>query len=231
MLKALAARSGAAVVALTHNPAPNYPRAVTAMQRRLAQASVVFTTALVEPGGRRFLVPLRPAMSDDAPAIPFVLPPPPSFLRRQEPRSPSPAIPPSSAILPPSVIPAKAGTQGSPADNFTVAWRKPILPAHLDALAKPRPNDGAKVRAAQPFLVRALADGPRSAGNVEREAVRIGLSKSALHRARSACGVRSTRVSEQGGDNGAGAWYWALPPGNALQRNETPAGPRESVNA
>ena len=74
MLKALAARSGAAVIALTHNPAPNYPRAVTAMQRRLAQASVVFTTALVEPGGRRFLVPLRPAMSDDAPAIPFVLP-------------------------------------------------------------------------------------------------------------------------------------------------------------
>ena len=87
MLKALAARSGAAVVALTHNPAPNYPRAVTAMQRRLAQASVVFTTALVEPGGRRLLVPLRPAMSDDAPAIPFVLPPAhpsSSFLQRQE---------------------------------------------------------------------------------------------------------------------------------------------------
>ncbi|MYB84485.1 MAG: AAA family ATPase, partial [Chloroflexi bacterium] len=70
MLNALAARTGAAVIALTHNPAPNYPRAVTAMQRRLAQASVVFTTALVEPGERRFLVPLRPAMSDDAPAIP-----------------------------------------------------------------------------------------------------------------------------------------------------------------
>ena len=76
MLKAIAARSGAAVIALTHNPAPNYPRAVSAMQRRLAQASVVFTTALVGSGERRFLVPLRPAMSDDAPAIPFVLPAP-----------------------------------------------------------------------------------------------------------------------------------------------------------
>ena len=30
------------------------------MQRRLAQASVVFTTALVGPGEKRFLVPLRP---------------------------------------------------------------------------------------------------------------------------------------------------------------------------
>ncbi len=70
MLKALAARSGAAVIALTHNPAPAYPRAVTAMQRRLAQASVVFTTAVVGPGERRFLVPLRPAMSDDAPPSP-----------------------------------------------------------------------------------------------------------------------------------------------------------------
>ena len=102
MLKALAARSGAAVIALTHNPASNYPRAVTAMHHRLAHASVVFTTAVVEPGGRRFLVPLRPAMSDDAPAIPFVLPPG-------------------------RVIPAEAGIQSSPSDGFAVAWRKPVF--------------------------------------------------------------------------------------------------------
>ena len=122
MLNAIAVRTGAAVVALGHNPAPNYPRAVTAMQRRLAQASVVFTTAVVEPGGRRFLVPLRPAMSDDAPAIPFVLPPSPSssFLRRQEPRSPSPGSP-------SPVIPAKAGIQSPPPSAFTVAWRKPVF--------------------------------------------------------------------------------------------------------
>ncbi len=202
MLKALAARSGAAVVALTHNPDPNYPRAVSAMQRRLAQASVVFTTAAVGPGERRFLVPLRPPMSDDAPAIPFVLPPP-------------------------RVIPAEAGIQGSPPDAFTVAWRKPVFPAHMKALAEPRPNDGAKIRAAQAFLMRALADGPRPAGNVEREAARIGLSKSALHRARSACDMRSTRVSEQGGDNGAGAWYWSLPTQPPVRQNETPRDPLE----
>ena len=71
MLNAIAVRTGAAVVALAHNPALNYPRAVTAMQRRLAQASVVFTTAVVEPGGRRFLVPLRPAMSGRRPRHPL----------------------------------------------------------------------------------------------------------------------------------------------------------------
>ena len=191
MLKALAARSGAAVIALTHNRAPNFPRAVTAMQHRLAQASVVFTTALVQPGERRFLLPLRPPMSDDdAPAIPFVLP---------------------------------------PSSDFTVAWRKPVFPAHLKALAEHRPNDGAKVRAAQAFLMRTLGDGPRPAVAVEREAALLGLSKSALHRARTVCGVRSTRVSTPGLPSGNGAWYWSLPR-HTLQQDETPTPPAESVD-
>ena len=184
MLKALAARSGAAVIALTHNRAPNFPRAVTAMQNRLAQASVVFTTAVVGPGERRFLVPLRPAMSDDAPAIPFVLPAP---------------------------------------EDVAVAWRKPVFPAHIKALAEHRPNDGAKTRAAQAFLMRALGDGPRPAAEVERESVMLGITRRVLHRARAACGIRSTRVSVPGGSNGAGAWYWSLPAQDVLQRNETPA--------
>ena len=109
MLKALAARSRRGRRRPHPQPEPNYPRAVSAMQRRLAQASVVFTTAAVGPGERRFLVPLRPPMSDDAPAIPFVLPP--------------------ARVIPlSSVIPAKAGIQGSPPDAFTVAWRKPVFP-------------------------------------------------------------------------------------------------------
>jgi len=192
MLKALAARTGAAVLALTHNPAPNYPRAVTSMQRRLAQASVVFTTAVVEPGERRFLIPLRPAMSDDAPAIPFVLP---------------------------------------PSDAFTVAWRKPVFPAHMKALIGPRPNDGAKTRAAQSLLVRALQDGPRPATEIEREAAMIGISRSTLVRARALCNVRAFRVSIPDGSNGAGAWYWSLPQRNPLHQDETPETPDEVVNA
>ena len=182
MLKALAARSGAAVLALTHNPAQNYPRAVTAMQRRLAQASVVFTTAVVEPDGRRFLVPLRPAMSDDAPAIPFVLP---------------------------------------PANDFAVAWRKPVFPAHLHALADPNRDHGARTRAAQAFLTRTLADGPRPAVAVEREATLLGISKGTLRRARVACHVICTRVSEPGVRGGPGAWYWSLPQRTVMNQDAT----------
>lgn len=183
MLKALAARSGAAVIALTHNPAPSYPRAVTAMRRRLAHASVVFTTALVEPGGRRFLVPLRPAMSDEAPPIPFVLP---------------------------------------PAKDFTVAWRKPISPTHLDTLADPNRDHGARTRAAQAFIMRALADGPRPAAAIEREAALLGIAKRTLARARTICNVKATRTSERGGANGAGEWHWSLPERNTLQQDATP---------
>ena len=200
MLKALAARSGAAVIALTHNPASNYPRAVTAMHHRLAHASVVFTTAVVEPGGRRFLVPLRPAMSDDAPAIPFVLPPG-------------------------RVIPAEAGIQSSPSDGFAVAWRKPVFPAHLRALADPQRGDGARTRAAQAFIMRTLADGPRPAAAIEREAAMQGISRRTLFRARALCNVRSTRVGIPGGPNGAGEWYWSLLPKTPVQQDATPDEP------
>ena len=199
MLRALAAHTGAAVIALTHNPAPGYPRAVTAMQRRLAQASVVFTTAVVEPGERRFLIPLRPAMSDDAPAIPFVLPPA-------------------------SVAPAEAGAPQPfhrPSHDFAVAWRKPVFPAHMKALAEPRPNDGAKTRATQAFLTRALANGPRPAAAVEREAALLGISKATLVRVRALCNVKAVRVSTPGVPSGAGAWHWSFPSGDTSQQDET----------
>ncbi len=182
MLKALAARSGAAVIALTHNPAQNYPRAVTAMQHRLAQASVVFTTAVVGPGERRFLVPLRPAMSDDAPAIPFVLPAP---------------------------------------EDVAVAWRKPVFPAHIKALADPTRDYGARTRAAQAFITRTLADGPKRAVSVEREATLLGISKGTLRRARVACNVICTRVSEPGVRGGPGSWYWSLPKQPAVNQDAT----------
>ena len=81
----------------------------------------------------------------------------------------------------------------------------------MKALAEPRPNDGVKTRAARSLLMRALADGPRPAAEVEREAAMIGISRSALHRARIAGNVRSTRLSMAGGASGAGAWHWSLP--------------------
>ena len=216
MLNALAARTGAAVVALTHNPAPTYPRAVSAMQRRLAQASVVFTTALVEPGERRFLIPLRPAMSDDAPAIPYVLPP-------------SSVTPGKTAPLMVSLSnqPAEAGT--SPPSGLAVAWRKPVLPAHINALADPNRDHGARTRAARSLLVRALADGPRPAAQVEREAAMLGISRSTLVRARVLCNVKAFRISTPGVPSGPGAWYWSLPDTHVPQ-DDAPAAPTELLN-
>ena len=118
----------------------------------------------------------------------------------------------------------------SPPSAFTIAWRKPVFPAHLEALAQPRPNDGAKTRAAQSLLMRALGNGPRPAADVEREAALIGLSKSTLVRARALCNVKAFRVGIPGTHSGAGAWYWSLPSGDTLQQDETPTAPAELVN-
>ena len=120
-------------------------------------------------------------MSDDAPAIPFVLP---------------------------------------PADAFTVAWRKPVFPAHVKALAEPA-NDGAKVRTAQAFLMRALADSPRPAAAVEREAAMHGIAKRTLRRARLAINVKAVRIGTSGGP-GAGEWHWSLPQRTLCNRMKTP---------
>ena len=124
---------------------------------------------------------------------------------------------PRLAPLPPGEVaaPSAAG------EGFAVAWRKPILPAHVDALAQTRPNDGAKTRAAQTFLTRALADGPRPAAGIEREAAMHGIAKRTLRRARIACNVKATRTGASSGP-GAGAWQWSLPPRDALQQDETP---------
>ena len=101
----------------------------------------------------------------------------------------------------------------------------------MKALTGPRPNDGAKTRAAQSLLVRALEDGPRPAAEIEREAAMIGISRSTLVRARALCNVRAFRVSIPDGSNGAGAWYWSLPQRNTLHQDETPETPDEVVNA
>lgn len=71
MLNALAARTGAAVLALAHNPAHSLQAAARYMQPRLGMAGTVFTIALVGEERARFLVPLSPPMQDALPPIPF----------------------------------------------------------------------------------------------------------------------------------------------------------------
>ena len=71
MLNALAARTGAAVLALMHNPAHSLAAAVRRMQPRLGMAGTVYTIALVGEERAHFLVPLSPPMHDALPPIPF----------------------------------------------------------------------------------------------------------------------------------------------------------------
>ena len=75
MLNGLAARTGAAVLVTAHNPEQTLPQAARSMRRLLPAAAAVFTTALVGPDRRRFLVPLRPPMDNAPPPIPYSLDP------------------------------------------------------------------------------------------------------------------------------------------------------------
>ncbi len=71
MLNALAASTGAAVLALVHNPAHSLEAAARYMQPRLGMAGAVYTIALVGEERARFLIPLSPPMHDALPPIPF----------------------------------------------------------------------------------------------------------------------------------------------------------------
>ncbi len=81
-LNGLAARTGAAVIAVAHNSEPTLPKAARSMRRLIPAASTVFTTALAGPNRRRVLVPLRPPMDDAPPPIPYSLASPKIAWRR-----------------------------------------------------------------------------------------------------------------------------------------------------
>ena len=75
-LTALARRTGAAVLAVWHNPAPTLPQAVAGMARRPISATCVLTIASLTnpplgPESDRVLVPVKPSMTDGALALPF----------------------------------------------------------------------------------------------------------------------------------------------------------------
>ena len=72
-LNGIAARTGAAVIAVAHNPEPALPKAARSMRRLIPAAAAVFTTAIAGPNRRRVLVPLRPSMDDAPPPIPYAL--------------------------------------------------------------------------------------------------------------------------------------------------------------
>lgn len=83
MLNALAARTGATVLALMHNPAGSLAAAARHMQPRLGMAGTVYTIALVGEERSRFLIPLSPPMQDALPPIPFNFHDAPPFAWRE----------------------------------------------------------------------------------------------------------------------------------------------------
>ena len=70
-LAGVARRTGAAVLAVCHNPAPTMPSAVAGMARRSMSALCVLTIASIGPECQRVLVPVKPSMTGGALALPF----------------------------------------------------------------------------------------------------------------------------------------------------------------
>ena len=76
--------------------------------------------------------------------------------------------------------------------------------------ARPAPRRSRRRRAHSPrrgggFLLAELAEGTRLAGEVKAEARKLGLSDTALFRARQTLGVKASKTGFKGG------WEWALP--------------------
>jgi hypothetical protein len=76
-----------------------------------------------------------------------------------------------------------------------------------ELLASQTPEERTEREEAVTWLQEVLADGPRPADELVREARRTGLSEKTLHRAKRDLGVRSVKT----GFGKAGRWCWALP--------------------
>jgi putative DNA primase/helicase len=80
-------------------------------------------------------------------------------------------------------------------------------------LLRGQPNDDERMAGgeAEHFLEIELADGPRSASELEAGAKRIGIARTTLFRARTALGVVSSKAGFKGG------WEWSLPEGSTAK--------------
>lgn len=91
-----------------------------------------------------------------------------------------------------------------------VTWESEPVSIRLEDVlptqGAPGPDPEAQ-REAEDFLRQALADGPRPAADVIREAAGLGVSRRTLYRGRKNVGVRTER---QGGIADKGAWMWRL---------------------
>jgi len=73
----------------------------------------------------------------------------------------------------------------------------------------PREEEKSAVEEAVDFLEEVLADGPRPAKEILKEARNVGITERTLNRAKTQVGVIAKRIGEQG-KRGGGIWYWYL---------------------
>ena len=80
-----------------------------------------------------------------------------------------------------------------------------------EALLAPAKSEEEKsaVDEAADFLREALADGPRPAEEILKEARKAGIAERTLNRAKAQLGVRTKRIGEPG-KRGGGTWHWYL---------------------
>lgn len=99
-----------------------------------------------------------------------------------------------------------------------MAWAKEPLEIDLDNLLAAKPDS--ELNRAVTFLeglfkerAEVLTRGSESFDavlktTIDEAAVAAGISDSTLDRARKAAGIESKRVSQKGGKQGGGGWYW-----------------------
>jgi hypothetical protein len=115
------------------------------------------------------------------------------------------------AVLAPALAYQLTATQDGVA---AVSWRGETAHTAASLLALPPDSDErSAIDDAATFLREALATGPLSAKDVQREAESAGISWASLRRAKAALHVDVSRVGEAG-RRGGGAWQWSLPSGD-----------------
>lgn len=106
-------------------------------------------------------------------------------------------------------------------DGFTWCGVSNVTPEAL--LAPPRSEEErSAVDEAADFLREALAEGPRPAKEVLREAEALGINEKSVRRAMGAGKVRIARRRIGGAQRGAGFWEWSLQDGQGVHLKDGP---------
>jgi hypothetical protein len=93
-----------------------------------------------------------------------------------------------------------------PIETSRVVWHDtPVTMTADEVMAQTTPEESSALREAQDWLREALADGPVSSKNIQKQAKDNGISASTLRRARESLGVKTSKRTGE-----SGIWDWEL---------------------